>query len=115
MAVKKHIQMKVVQFIKCLVFLSTLIIIQNCSPGKKENLMVFNYNQTACSSLDPAFAKDQGNMWVVNQIFNGLVQLDENMGILPSIAKSWNISDNGLVYDFYLKKDVYLRFQYSLS
>ena len=107
MAVKKHIQMKIVQFIKCLVFLSTLIMIQNCSPGKKENLMVFNYNQTACSSLDPAFAKDQGNMWVVNQIFNGLVQLDENMGILPSIAKSWNISDNGLVYDFYLKKDVY--------
>ena len=107
MAVKKHIQMKIVQFIKCLVFLSTLIMIQNCSPGKKENLMVFNYNQTACSSLDPAFAKDQGNMWVVNHIFNGLVQLDKNMGILPSIAKSWNISDDGLVYDFYLKKDVY--------
>ena len=68
--------------------------------------MVFNYNQTACSSLDPAFAKDQGNMWVVNQVYNGLVQLDEQMKIKPCIAKSWSISEDGLKYTFHLRDDV---------
>ena len=30
------------------------------------------------TSLDPAFAKDQRNIWAVNQLFNGLVQLDDS-------------------------------------
>tara|TARA_B100000029_G_scaffold248422_1_gene245249 strand:- start:181 stop:696 length:516 start_codon:yes stop_codon:yes gene_type:complete len=98
--------MKIFHVLKYSLYLIAIIMIQNCAPGKKENLMVFNYNQTACSSIDPAFAKDQGNMWVVNQIFNGLVQLNEKMDILPSIAHSWEVSEDGLTYDFHLRTNV---------
>ena len=39
-------------------------------------------------------------------IFNGLVQLDKNLNIQPCLAKSWNISDDGLTYTFNLRADV---------
>jgi peptide/nickel transport system substrate-binding protein len=69
---------------------------------------VFRYNESAnISSLDPAFSKVQSNIWACNQIFNGLVQLDDFLNIQPDIAKSWNISEDGLVYDFFLRKDVF--------
>ncbi|MDP1621647.1 MAG: ABC transporter substrate-binding protein [Bacteroidales bacterium] len=72
-------------------------------PGKT----VFRYNEAAnITSLDPAFAKDQTIIWAANQIFNGLVQLNDRMEILPCIATSWNISESGLDYIFHLRNDV---------
>lgn len=72
------------------------------------DLKIFKYNESAgITSLDPAFAKDQANIWAVNQLFNGLVQLDSNLNVQPSIAKKWNISDDALNYTFYLRNDVY--------
>ena len=69
--------------------------------------LVFRYNEhTNISSLDPAFAKNQANIWAVNQLFNGLVQLDDDLNIQPDIAKNWTISDDGKTYNFSLRKDV---------
>ncbi len=71
---------------------------------------VFRYNESSgITSLDPAFAKDMSNIWACNQIFNGLVQLDDKLKICPAIAQSWSIDNSGTVYTFHLRKDV--RFQ----
>ncbi|MBK8352572.1 MAG: hypothetical protein IPL21_13100 [Saprospirales bacterium] len=59
------------------------------------------------TSLDPAFSKDQATMWCDNQIFNGLVQINEKLEVRPCIAKSWKISEDAFHYDFYLRKDVF--------
>jgi peptide/nickel transport system substrate-binding protein len=77
--------------------------------GKKNrDHLVFRYNEFAnISSLDPAFAKDQRNLWPCNQLYNGLVQLDENLNVQPDIVKSWAISDSGKTYTFYLRRDVF--------
>jgi len=37
---------------------------------------------------------------------NGLVALDKNFNVVPSLAKSWDISDDGLEYTFYLEEGV---------
>ena len=72
------------------------------------NKTVFKYNEAAgISSLDPAFAKDQSNIWACNQLFNGLVQFNDEMKIIPCIAKYWQISNDGKNYKFYLRKDVF--------
>ncbi len=69
---------------------------------------VFRYNASqGISSLDPAFARTQNNIWAVQQLFNGLVQLDDSLHVIPAIAQSWEISEDGKVYRFYLRKDVY--------
>lgn len=72
------------------------------------HLTVFRYNEDGnITSLDPVFARNQANIWATSQLFNGLVQLDTSLLVIPSIAHSWNISDDGLVYTFYLRDDVY--------
>ena len=69
---------------------------------------VFRYNEHAnITSLDPAFAKDQRNIWAVNQLFNGLVQLNDSLQVIPDIAKQWTISKDGKTYDFFLRKNVF--------
>ncbi|TVR76455.1 MAG: ABC transporter substrate-binding protein [Chitinophagaceae bacterium] len=81
-----------------------------CGGGKQSDgeRRFFRYNQSAgVSSLDPAFARDQSNIWVTNQLFSGLVQLDNSLNIKPSIAESWEVSDDGLRYTFHLRDDVY--------
>ncbi|HMP30559.1 MAG TPA: ABC transporter substrate-binding protein, partial [Saprospiraceae bacterium] len=69
---------------------------------------VFIYNQPAnITSLDPAFAKSHNNMWVVNHVYNTLIRLDDDLKLTPSLAKSWEISNDGLTYTFILRDDVY--------
>lgn len=89
--------------------LSTIVLLGSCeSAVKTENRSVFRYNQESdISSLDPAFARDQANIWAVNQLFNGLVQLNDQLIPEPSIAKSWSISEDGKLYRFILRSDVY--------
>ena len=69
---------------------------------------VFRHNESkGIPTLDPAFAKNQVVIWPVNQIFNGLVQLDKDLNIKPCIAKNWEITNSGKQYTFYLRNDVY--------
>ena len=57
-------------------------------------------------TLDPARTQGIASKIVINQIFDGLVRFDKEMNILPAIARSWRISDNGRLYTFYLRKGV---------
>jgi peptide/nickel transport system substrate-binding protein len=78
-----------------------------CNNGPQEKLKFFRYNQgSGIASLDPAFAKDQSTIWACNQLYNPLVQLDDRLNIVPCIAKSWDISPDGLTYTFHLRSDV---------
>lgn len=82
----------------------------SCAKNKTENRdhLVFRYNENAAvNSLDPAFSRTRPSIWVCNQLFNGLVQLDSSLAIQPDIAKSWEISADGKTYTFTLRDDVY--------
>jgi peptide/nickel transport system substrate-binding protein len=69
--------------------------------------LVFRYNEHKnVGSLDPAFSKDIADIWATNQLFNGLVQMDDQMKVFPCIAKSWIISEDALTYSFTLRNDV---------
>lgn len=68
---------------------------------------VFKYNQpNAVTSLDPAFARSQTNIWAIDHLYNGLVQLDDSLKVVPALAKSWTISDDGLTYRFIIRQNV---------
>ncbi|WP_408047649.1 ABC transporter substrate-binding protein [Tenacibaculum crassostreae] len=90
--------------------LLALVLLSSCSKKKSSYLDtdVFRYNEHSnITSLDPAFAKDQRNIWGVNQLYNGLVQLDDSLHVKPAIAKSWTISEDGKEYQFTLRNDVF--------
>lgn len=59
------------------------------------------------SSLDPINARTQANTWACNLIYNSLVSINDDLEIVPDIARSWDISPDGKSYTFHLRKDVY--------
>ena len=58
-------------------------------------------------SLDPANCYESEGIQVVRQVFDGLVKYNtETLETEPNVAEKWDISDDGLVYTFHLKKGV---------
>ncbi len=106
---ESSIKMEIKHLIPYLIFLLTLL--SGCNSGQLQNgKKIFRYNQSSdISSLDPAYVVAQSEIWAVHQIFNGLVQLDSKLNIVPCIAKHWNISADGLTYTFYLRDDVFFQ------
>ena len=91
------------------VYYIAIVLLFSCSKQtvKFNDSQVFRYNEHSnILSLDPAFAKDISDIWAVNQLFNGLVQLDDELNVQPDIAKSWDISEDGKIYTFHLRNDV---------
>ena len=99
------------KYFKAYTFLFCItIVFSSCTSKNKSNndSQVFRYNEHKnIGSLDPAFAKDLSDIWAANQLFNGLVQMDDSLIVQPSIAKTWHISQDALSYAFTLRNDVY--------
>jgi len=103
----KPILRQIISYLSISCILISLFSCVNNSKANKAHL-VFRYNEHAnINTLDPAFSRTLQDTWVCNQLFNGLVQLDSDLNILPSIAKNWTISEDGLIYSFNLRNDVY--------
>lgn len=81
----------------------------SCSKNKYSRKIntVFRYNEAGnITTLDPAFAKDLRTIWATNQLFNGLVQLNDSLEVMPDISHSWKITEDGTSYTFFLRDDV---------
>jgi len=89
--------------------ISIVLILSGCgNEYNNEGLSIFRYNEAAgITSLDPAFARDLANIWACNQLYDGLVSLDEKLEVRPCIAKSWSLSEDGTSYTFFLRDDVF--------
>ena len=92
--------------------LTLLCVVCLFSCGRREDpnegLSIFKYNESAgILTLDPIYAKDLPHIWACNQLFSSLVAFDEEMNVVPRVARSWDISDDGTVYTFHLRDDVY--------
>ena len=86
-----------------------LLVFASCGERQdsEEGLAIFKYNESAgILTLDPIYAKDLPHIWACNQVFNSLVAFDDKMNLVPMVAKSWDISEDGLTYTFHLRNDV---------
>ncbi|MEZ4964008.1 MAG: ABC transporter substrate-binding protein [Saprospiraceae bacterium] len=90
-------------------FLVLMSLLASCNSRQPEaHRSSFRYNQhNPITSLDPAFARTQNNIWAVDCLFNGLVQLDDSLQVKPCIASGWEISEDALTYIFHLRRDVF--------
>jgi peptide/nickel transport system substrate-binding protein len=87
---------------------SVLSALISCRSDSTDGKSVFCYNESnGITTLDPAFSRDIEVMWATNQLFDGLVELDSHMKVIPCVAKRWEISDDGKDYQFHLRNDVY--------
>lgn len=97
--------MQVNHFLSFLIFTACL---SSCHNNRSSAKQVFHYNETSnIATLDPAFAKNQSIMWAVHQLYNTLVETDDHLNIIPSLARRWDVSENGLLYTFHIRNDVF--------
>jgi len=73
-------------------------------PAEAESPMTLRYAMVEPLTLDPGLAGDDVTSFVVGQLMEGLLEVDEAWGIIPALARGWDVSDDGRRYTFHLRQ-----------
>jgi len=57
-------------------------------------------------TLDPTLASDRESIGIIVQLFSGLVELSQEMEVVPAVARTWEVLEGGRKYVFHLRDDV---------
>jgi peptide/nickel transport system substrate-binding protein len=68
---------------------------------------IFRVTQTIMPKWDPAVGSDYASCVVLINAFDSLVFPTEDGGVEPWVAESWDISEDGLTWDFKIREDIY--------
>ena len=80
------------------------ILLNSCAPTERKADLVF-LNGTEPESLDPAIITGQPEGRVVLALFEGLTARDAKGRVIPGVARSWEISEEGTCYTFHLRPE----------
>ena len=69
------------------------------------NQVLYMGNGAEPKDLDPSLITGEPEGNVVNNLFEGLVSLDDNLNPTPGMAESWTLSSDGKVYTFKIRKN----------
>ena len=84
---------------------SLIVIAHQCRQAPPAEV-VLNLYDTDPYTLDPALSGDTSSSGYIIQIFGGLVCPGDKLEPTGDIAQSWQVSDDGRTYTFYLRHDV---------
>ncbi len=94
------------------VYLLLLLFVNGCGPQKKQAEFAGGTFSVCVKSrylmTQPSMIDDYTTGQILGQVYEGLVSFNpKNLSIQPQLAKSYKIKNNGLVYEFTLRDDVY--------
>ena len=77
-------------------------------PPEPEKPVTLDWNlSTEPPQIDPALGTDTTSVQVDEMLFLGLTDFDdETSEVIPELATSWEVSDDGLVWTFHIRDDV---------
>ncbi len=78
---------------------------QTSQSGGEETVVRMNIGSEP-DSLDPWQSAASDTEAIMHNVFEGLCLYDENGEIIPGLAESWDISEDGLTYTFHLRQGV---------
>ena len=77
-----------------------------CGAKKVADVQKVSYNLGADPlTIDPGLNNSVEGGTVIENAFEGLVNIDKNEKVIPGVASTWDISKDGLTYTFHLRKD----------
>jgi len=100
-----HKKIIFISFILMLLFSSGCIKISNVDNNNNSKKDTLIWGVMSAERIYPMDVTDDNFWTIIPNIFNGLVEFDENFRIIPSLAVSWNTPDS-LTWRFYLRQGV---------
>jgi oligopeptide transport system substrate-binding protein len=87
---------------------SLIVVVYQCrqAPVIPSGEGVLNLYATDPYTLDPALSSEMTSHQYVTQLFSGLVRSGDDLEPVGDIAQSWQVSQDGRTYTFYLRHDV---------
>jgi len=94
-------------FLACLLVTASCIVAcgHESEPTDDATSVIYRGNGSAPGSLDPAEAEDIHAFNILADLYEGLITLSADGKLLPGVAESWSISEDGLTYTFGLRDD----------
>ena len=91
--------------------LVALLLVTSCSPAERVDLGQGSGNLIAAISgepdqLDPQKTSAYFSFEVLENVFDTLVEPDQNLEMQPALAESWEVSPDQLTWTFHLRKGV---------
>ena len=102
-AIKIKIVRKIAAF-----FMAAVICIGFCGCKTKDMNKIFKYDIAENpATLDPQQADDSISNTVIKNVFLGLLRINADGEIVNGAASEYSVSEDGLVYNFKLREDIY--------
>ena len=92
------------RFLSMFLILLFCVSITACNHTEQGSLLKYDI-ETDPLNLDPQSAEDYPSLLVIQNIFEGLLTVNEDGTLGEGVATDWSRSDNGLQYTFSLRKD----------
>lgn len=94
-------------FVLLSVIMIAAMVLSGCSAGQATGKQLNLNLATEPPSLDPGLATDSTSVQCIEMLFLGLTDFDDKtMELVPELASSWKVSDDGLTWTFTMRKDV---------
>ena len=93
------------RWIAALLSVLLLVSLAACGGDKSADRSFFYPLATEPKSLDPQICGDADTALAVGSLYEGLVRMGSDGTVLPGVAKSMEISPDGLVYTFHLREN----------
>lgn len=78
----------------------------NAANGPAEPATLTIASTADAKRLIPMLATDTATSGISGRMFNGLTKYDKDIKIAPELAESWDVSEDGMVITFHLRRDV---------
>ena len=83
------------------------VFIVSCSKEQTTD-KIFKYNESqGIENLDPVMCSNYPSGWPLQQMMEGLLEYTQDMSLSASLASSHKISEDGLIYTFTIRKNVF--------
>ncbi|MCX7885614.1 MAG: peptide ABC transporter substrate-binding protein [Caloramator sp.] len=76
----------------------------NKSASNANQTLIYNLG-TDSETIDPALNEAVDGATVIVNAFEGLTRIGDDNNVKPGVAEKWEISSDGTIYTFYLRKD----------
>jgi oligopeptide transport system substrate-binding protein len=93
----------------CTAVLALALIVSSCASPEVQLATTLNLNiGSEPATLDPGLVTDGTSASLARDLFLGLTNLHtETYEVIPHLATDWEVSEDGLVWTFYLRDDVH--------